>query len=417
MTIHFPNLFRKESKNSSSKPNSESLQPARRNLRLVMAESGITAGLLCIPIMTPFFNSIGLTHEQIAETQMLFTVVMLLLNLPMGYLTDRISRKWANIIGDFAHALVMLVYSFVGSFWGAVICECLFGLCSALTSGVDQTLLQHFTTKIAKETKESPSKLIKKKNARQEELRQICSFILLALGGPIGAINLRLAIAASGISCFVGGVISLFIEDDSEKLIPVHKNPIKDLGRMMKCALKNAPLRYRILAYAVGREMTHGIIWAATPLFLYAGVPISIVSLAWAGNAVMAILGTRLAGKFAPNLSDAKTLAFPTILMAISMLAIGINTNIITIWLYGLMGIAQGWTAATMNPMVQKYVKPSEQTSILSFTKTMAGLLYIPTVWIIGFMADIKLEYAALSTIAIFLPLCLISIKKIKEFA
>ena len=395
----------------------QSQKKAYRNLYLVMAESGITAGLLCMPIMTLFFNSIGLNQAQIAETQMIFTIITMSLNVPMGYLTDRMNRKWANIIGDFAHAFVMLAYSQVGSFWGAVTCECLFGLSSALTDGVDQTLLRHFTVKISKETNTSATKLLKRKTARLEEIKQICSFTLLALGGPIGAIDLRFAIAISGVPSLIGGVISIFIEDDSERLIPIHKNPVKDLCRVMKYAMKNAPLRYRILSYAVGREMTHGIIWAVTPLFLSAGVPISIVSLAWAGNAVMAVIGSRLAGKHAPNLSDAKTLAVPTLLMTISMFTIGLNINIVTIWLYGLMGITQGWTAATMSPMVQKYVSPSEQTSILSFTKTISGLLYIPTVWAIGYMADIKLEYAALTTVAIFLPLSLFCIYKLKKVA
>lgn len=417
MTIKYPLYIHSLFRNRHSDQKSKTLKSATHNLRLVMAESSVTAGLLAIPIMTPFFNSIGLTHEQIAETQMIFTVIMLLLNLPMGYLTDRISRKWANVIGDFAQAFILLAYSYVGSFWGAVTCECLFGLSSALTSGVDQTLLHHFTNKIAKETQKSPAKLFKQKNAKLEEFRQICNFILLALGGPIGAISLRLAIAASGITCLIGGAISLCIKDDSEKLVPVHRNPIKDLRRVIKQAMTNAPLRARILSYAVGREMTHGIIWAATPLFLSAGVPIEIVSFAWAGNAIMAVIGTRLARKHTSQLSDAKTLAFPTILMAISMLTIGINNNIFTIWLYGLMGIVQGWTAATLNPMVQKHAKPSEQTSILSFTKTISGLLYIPTIWAIGFMSDIKLEYATFTTAAIFLPLSLICIQKLKKYA
>ena len=127
MTIKYPLYIHSLFRNRHSDQKSKTLKSATHNLRLVMAESSVTAGLLAIPIMTPFFNSIGLTHEQIAETQMIFTVIMLLLNLPMGYLTDRISRKWANVIGDFAQAFILLAYSYVGSFWGAVTCECLLG--------------------------------------------------------------------------------------------------------------------------------------------------------------------------------------------------------------------------------------------------------------------------------------------------
>lgn len=393
------------------------MKKAKTNLHLVIAESGITAGLLAMPVLTPFFTSIGLNQAQISETQMIFTVVTLLLNLPLGYLADRISRKWANIIGDFGHAIIMLIYSQVGGFWGAVTCECLFGISSALTDGVDQSLLKHFVTKISKTTHQSETQLLRIKTAHIEILRQACNLVLMILGGPIGAISLRLAVALSAVNHFIGGVISIFIDDDSEKLKPIHKNPLKDMLHVTKTTLRNPMLRRRMAAYAVAREMTHGIIWIVTPLFLKAGASMSIVSFAWAGNSLMAILGARLASRYGKNLSEPATLAIPLVLMAISMTVIALNLNIVTVWLYGLMGITQGWTAATMTPMVQRYAKPSEQTSVLSITKMLAQLLYIPVVWVIGVAADIELTFGLFATVIIFLPLGIISIKKLTKTA
>ena len=143
---------------------------AKKNLRLVIAESSVTAGFLATPVLTPFFISIGLNQAQISETQMLFTVVTMLLNLPLGYLADRVSHKWANIIGDFGHAVIMVAYSQVGGFWGAVACECAFGISSALTDGVDQSLLKHFVAKIAKKTDQSEAHLLRTKTAQVEIL-------------------------------------------------------------------------------------------------------------------------------------------------------------------------------------------------------------------------------------------------------
>lgn len=391
-----------------------SFASARKNLSLVMAESAITGGLLAMSVFTPFFNSIGLNNQQISEVQIYFTVVVILLNIPTGYIADRLSRKWANIIGDFGHAIVLLAYSSVASFAGAVICECICGIAAALSDGVDQTLIKHFTGKISQHTGESETKLLKTKTAKLEVMKQTCSLVLVALGGPIGAISLRLALALSSANYFIGGILSIFIVDDSEKLKPEHKNPFKDIKRIAKSTFQNEPLRTRVFAYAVGREMTHGIIWIATPLFLKAGVPIELVSFAWAFNALMAILGARLASRYGKKLSDAATLLVPTILMTSSMLIMGVHLGLGTVWLYGLMGITQGWTAASLMPMVQKYAKPSEQTSILSITKTLAQLLYIPVVWVIGYVADFKLEYGLFATVAIFLPISLIIIKKLK---
>ena len=397
------------------KKKSSALSNAKRNIHLVMSESAITAGLMAMSVMTPFFYSVGLNNEQISLTQMIFTVVVILLNIPTGYLADRISRKWANIIGDFGHGILFILYSFTNDFVGIIICESLIGVMSALSGGVDQSLLKHFAGKLAKATGESENKILKSKTAKLECYKQICTLILLALGGPIGAISLRLAIALSGISQFIGGTISIFIEDDSEKFVPVHKNPIKDMAHISQSALKSEPLRTRIFAYAVGRETTHVIIWIVTPLFMQAGVPLVLVSFAWVFNSLMAIFGAQLANKFSHKLSDSKIFLIPIVLMTISMIGMGIDLNIVTVWLYGLMGITQGWTASTLAPMIQKYTKPSEQTSVLSLTKTLAELVYIPIVWVVGLVADIKLEYSLFITAAIFLPLGLIIIKKLRK--
>ena len=97
------------------------------------------------------------------------------------------------------------------------------------------------------------------------------------------------------------------------------------------------------------------------------------------------------------------------------MIVMGASLNIITVWLYGLMGVVRGWSASTLRPMIQKYTKPSEQTSVLSLTQVISELIYIPIVWLVGFMADIKLEYGLLVTVAVFLPAGLLIIKKLKQ--
>ena len=69
---------------------------SKRSLNLICLESIITAGLLAAPIMTPFYQSIGMNQEQIALGQAIFTIVALLLNLPTGWIADKFSRKWAS---------------------------------------------------------------------------------------------------------------------------------------------------------------------------------------------------------------------------------------------------------------------------------------------------------------------------------
>lgn len=380
------------------------------NLRLVMFESAITAGLISMSIMTPFFYSIGLSNAEIALSQALFTVVVSLLNLPMGWLADRLSRKWANVIGDFGCALGFLLYSTAHSFTNVVFCECWLGIFLSVSQGVDFTLLKHFSNQLSPD-----EEFFRRKNAQLAFWQHVCTLALVLLGGPLGAINFRLAIGLSGLPSLIGGIASLFISDDSERLRPTHANPAQDMLRIVRSAFRQSCLRWRLFAYAAGREMTHGIIWVLTPMLLLAGVPLAVVSVAWAIDSLARIIGARLALRYAPRLRASQVFAVPLLLMVVSMSVLAIQINLWTIGFYFLMGIVCGWTGATLLPLVQEETPPAEQTTIISLAKVMGQALYIPVSMIVGWAADFQLRYAALATLLIFLPLGVIVLRHLQR--
>ena len=372
-----------------------------RNLRLVILESAATAGILAVPIMTPFYLSIGLSQEQIAMSQMAFTAATMILNLPLGWIADRFSRKWANVIGDSIVAISLLLYSTAQSFWFVVLCETLCGVGNALSQGVDSTLLKHFSGKI-----DDSGQIFRSKYAKMASYRQITTLIILLLGGPIGAISFRLAIAASAINHFAGAFVSLLIVDNSERLSAT-SNPLSEIIALVKRNMNSRKLRVRIAAYAVAREITHGIIWVFTPLMLQVGVPLAVISVGWAINYVIAYLGTRLARRFAPKMKDWQLFIVPIALVSFASIIMYLNLNTITICLYACFGLAQGWSSATMMPLVKEHIRAAEQSSVESLARVIAQLLYIVAVWVVNRAADIRLEYSLLATVVIFVPLAI----------
>lgn len=379
------------------------------DLKLVMFESAITSGLISMPIMTPFFYSIGLSNVEITLSQVIFTIVIICLNLPMGWLADRLSRKWANIIGDFGYACECLLYATAHSFGGVVFCECWLGVFLSLSQGVDFSLLKHFSNQL-----DPSGDVFRQKSAELALWQHACSMLLVLLGGPIGAVNFRLAIALSGVPHLLGGAVSILIRDDSKKLQQKRINPLKDMAFIVASALRQSRLRWRLLAYAIGREMTHGIIWILTPMLLVAGIPLPIVSVAWVLDNLARITGAHLASRYAFKLKNWQIFAVPLILMTISMSVLATGINIYTVSFYLLMGIVCGWTSATLMPLVQEEVAPTEQTTVISLARIMGQFIYIPSALLIGWAADFHLSYAALATVMIFLPLGLAVLTKFR---
>ena len=86
----------------------------KKNLKLTIIETILTsigAGF-SIPIINLFWNSIGMNQADIGFTQMIFTIAIVCLDIPMGYIADRFNRKAINIIGDIGVSLTFLFYAF-----------------------------------------------------------------------------------------------------------------------------------------------------------------------------------------------------------------------------------------------------------------------------------------------------------------
>lgn len=79
----------------------------KSNLKLTLIESVLTsigAGF-SVPIMTVFWNSIGMNQTDIGFVQMIFTIVLVFLDIPMGYIADKTNRKVLNIFTNFNYNL------------------------------------------------------------------------------------------------------------------------------------------------------------------------------------------------------------------------------------------------------------------------------------------------------------------------
>ena len=83
-----------------------------KNLKRIIWETVLTsmgAGF-SVATITVFWNSVGMDQKAIGFVQMVFTIVLCCLDVPMGYIADRFNRKVLNIIGDIGVAIVFAMY-------------------------------------------------------------------------------------------------------------------------------------------------------------------------------------------------------------------------------------------------------------------------------------------------------------------
>lgn len=368
-----------------------------RSLKLLSIESIITSGVFAMPIFTSFFQyEIGMSMTQIALSQSLFTLALLVLNVPLGWVADRFSRKWCNIAGDVICAGGFIGYSQATTFGEIVVFEIVLGIGLAFSGNADFALFKAYSA-LAGLTYE---KLI----ARLTSWRFVMEIVAVLSGGYIGATNPRLAIGLSAVQSIIGAVLCLFIVEAGARRV-TESHPVRDMLNIARYSLsENRPLAIRIAGYVIGREATHHLVWLLTPLALLAGVPAWLVGSAWALNIANAWLGSHLAHRYSTDLSDTQIMIVGFVAFMIAGTALSLSVSLATIGLYAGFGFARGWYTATLTPMVQRHTPQDIQATVLSVAGSVAQIVYIPTSWLLGILADVSLRLSVLGSLAIYAP-------------
>lgn len=367
------------------------------SLRLLKFEAVITAGLMAMPVMNTFFASIGMNQAEIGWSQAIFTVVLFALNIPTGRLADMVSRRMCNMLGDLIVGASIILYACAQNFYWVVGCEILFGVGLALSGGADTALLGAYCEKLKEEFHKHKAWIA----IRRPWMEMAGVFVV---GGLVGAYDVRLAIGLSAVPFFVGAIVSLFLREEGGK--PERHITLADV---IRDSLHTGPvLKWHILAFAVGREVTHALVWVMTPLMLLAGVPLVLVGAGWAINLALSSLGSYLAKRFIHylNWSQRFILGMSVALATVAVLAC--HVSLWSIWLFGLLGLVRGWFGVAGETAVVHHSQANRRATVMSIAGTVANLLYIPTVVIVNAAGTDNIQAALVATLVLFLPLALL---------
>ncbi len=379
------------------------------NLRLLRTEAVITSALIAMPIMNPFFQSIGMDQGQIGLSQALFTVALFMLNVPTGWLADRFSRKLSNAIGDFIAMIGLLLYAFATNFIQVVGAEVLLGIGLAFTQGADVGLLRAYCKRLGRDYRKESSLI-----AFLKPFMQVAAVVA---GGFIGAYDYRLAIGLSAIPYLIGAILSLSVAEVGERRQLDNIHPLKDMWRITKFALHgHKDLAWAVMAAATAREFTHAIIWVLTPLLLLAGVPAVIIGFAWALNSIAVSIGALLSRPFATRWSEAKLFAVPAVIGLLAMAILSVHVSLWTIGLYAIFGLIRGWYEAVIAPIVQHHTPEDIQSTVFSVSGSLSQLLYIGTVVVVNYAGNFGVQWTLAANALLFTPLITVIAFRLARF-
>ena len=120
------------------------------NVRRVLALSFFQTFMVVIPVVVPFMESKGLDMQEILTLQAIFAAVIVLLEVPSGYVADVLGRKSTLVIGSLFYGLGNSLLVVADGFWGLAAFEICLAIGHSLVSGADLAMIYDSEVAIGK---------------------------------------------------------------------------------------------------------------------------------------------------------------------------------------------------------------------------------------------------------------------------
>lgn len=179
-----------------------------RDLRLFYLFRLLATSYLWVPIFVAFMRSRGLTFEQIALLHALYSVVVLLVEVPTGALADRLGRRESMMVGALAMVASCLTAFTAHGFAAFAVAEVLAALSMALCSGADSAYLFDLLQG-NRRGEEYPNR-----ESAASAWHQAGSGLACAAGGLLGEIDLALPYLATALVSAAAFVSALMLRSE-----------------------------------------------------------------------------------------------------------------------------------------------------------------------------------------------------------
>ncbi|HAF27755.1 MAG TPA: MFS transporter [Bacteroidales bacterium] len=369
--------------------------------------------MLFMPIVVLFYKDNGLEMRHVFILQAIYSVAIVVLEIPSGYVADVLGRKITLVIGTILGFLGFLSYSFSYGFVGFLIAEVILGLGQSLISGADSALLYDSLLETGKKDKYI------KYEGRMVSVGNFAEAIAGIIGGLLATLSLRYPYYAQTMVAFIGIPAALMLIEPIR-----HKKLVKmkfvDVLNIVKYALHdNYELKWNIIFSSVIGASTLTMAWFVQPYFELILLPVSLFGVLWTILNLTVGFSAMIAHKIEMKLKQIKIMIGITILIPFGYI---ILSRINALWGIGILFIfyiVRGIATPILKDYINQLCNSDIRATVLSVRNFVIRIFFAIIGPIVGWYTDhFSLQAALLLSGIVFLVLAgftlLMQLNKIK---
>lgn len=359
------------------------MNSTRSNITKLYAFSFLQMTLFPMAIITLFWKDhIGLSLTQILLLQGILSVVMVVMEYPSGYISDRIGYRVALSLASLLGLAGWGIYTLATSFVHVMAAEILLGTSLAFISGSDSALLYE---------------TLKADGAEHEYARHQGRMSGLAQGGEaLGAIFAGALYAYAPVLPFVLQVgvwlLALLLTRSMIEPLRIITTPASHLAEALRLThyafVENRNLRYTILLNTFLGIASFYPVWLIQPYMQHAGVPLTWFGPVWSGANLTVAFFSLTSHRVAGYLGERLMVILFLVLVGVGYLGLGTIGGLWGFLFYYLLTSMRGLRGPMMLSLTQRECPSANRAGILSLQSLCFRLLFVCSGPLVGMLAD-----------------------------
>lgn len=374
----------------------------QRNVKLLQYFTFLSGMLFFIPIILPYYrDEIGLGFKELMITEAVFAAMLVLLEVPSGWISDVWKRKYVLVLAMVFDIIGHFMIILADGLWMAIFAQVLVGVAFSLISGTNSAMLYD-------------SLLVDKKEndfGRLEGKRHGISLYAVGIASVIGGLlypfNHDLPIYLSMATCAVALVLAFMMTEPPREKSAIQGHPLADMLSTMRYAVHgHMEVGLIILFSAALFCSTKMMMWTQQPYYIDLNIPEQYFGILMAAGFLLGGASSHFSHCLERYVSNMQTFFGSWALVFLTCIIAGILMNYVGVALLMLAGSClYGLLSPRVNDAINKRVPSDRRATILSTMNLLTSLFFIPVSVIVGSMVKTDGLQAGLNGIALWLAL------------
>lgn len=355
-----------------------------RNLTLLGIYSVVMNMVIPLPVLVPFYrDELGLSFHDFLIGEAVFAAVVILLEIPSGWMADIWGRKWTITAASVFAVIGYLLITLANGFWQATLGQAVIGIAVSFHSGTLSAFLYDTLLSLKRQGE----------YRKREGLRHGLCLYAVAAGSVIGGITyqhdhflpfyLEIALLVSGFS------ISLLMREPDRHKKAVERNAFHDMLVTMRYALHgHREIGGLILISAITFSSTKLFLWAQQPYYADLKIPESLYGFILAGAMLVGGLGGHFGHRLWRGWQGLDVIKFLFLAVVLICAVAGAALTHIGFATLTLGALLWGFGWPRIQETINHAVGSERRATILSTCSLMISLLFIPFSLLLGWIEE-----------------------------